>query len=364
MLKDRDQKHRALRFAVAKRWLPQLEVDVVPPSSVSKKSILVTDMDVYASAPDLFKGFRTVIFDCKTKRGESAVNRCLWLSGLMNRVKADHGYCILNKNSIEHDHRLFATSIGVVLLEDQEFDVYAGAMAQEYDSINAAMCSIRLWEDIYGSFKSFPSLAEATEFLRSSYWMLDDPSEACRRSLTILRSVHTELDPKKPSHCAFFFEFCTIFSRSLAMVVTNIFNSYLQPEKQNDLAEALLVNLYGGRDAYEHRNSLFRWANAQQKKDREIDLVLPEWTRFVQLARQMLDSPEQAQMVPLILRETGFNSFLKSGSSPFVKRLLSESPHGGKFSLLVSGYLCRAAKLPPEFAQIADDSILRELNAS
>lgn len=152
MLKDRNQKHRALRFSVAKRWLPQLEVDVTPLGGVSPKSILVTDMDVYVSVPDLFSGFRTVIFDCKTKKGESAVNRCLWLSGLMNRVNADHGFCILKKNSIQVDHRLFATSVNVILIEDQEFDTYADAMSQEYGSINAATCDIQIWEDVYGSF--------------------------------------------------------------------------------------------------------------------------------------------------------------------------------------------------------------------
>lgn len=364
MLKDRDQKQRALRFAVAKRWLPQLEIDVSPPSGVSKKALLVTDIDVFASIPDLFQGFRTVIFDCKTKRGESAVNRCLWLSGLMNRMNADHGFCILKKNSLEADHRSFAINIGVVLLEDQEFNIYADAMAQEYSSISAASCSINLWEDVYGSFKNYPGLVEAATFLRSSYWMIGDSAEACRKCLSMLLRVHTELDPKKPSHCAFFFEFCSIFSRSLVIVITGVFNAYLQPAKQDDLSEALLIKLYGGRDAYEHRNSLFKWANAQQRKDSGNNLGLPEWTRFVQLARQMLDSPEQAQMVPLILRETGFNYFLKSGSSPFVKQLLSETPHGGKFALLVAGYLCKAAKLPPEFADIADAAILNELNAS
>ena len=68
-------------------------------------------------------------------------------------------------------------------------------------------------------------------------------------------------------------------------------------------------------------------------------------------------------MVPLILRETGFNSFLESESSPFVRKLLAESPHGGKFALLVTAYLCKTAKLPPEFEEMADAAILSELNS-
>jgi hypothetical protein len=64
MMKDRDQKQKALTFSVAYRWFPQVEVDVEPGTALSEKSSLVTDLDVFSSIPDQFKGFRTVVFDC------------------------------------------------------------------------------------------------------------------------------------------------------------------------------------------------------------------------------------------------------------------------------------------------------------
>src|SRR5215475_6777392 len=105
MLKDRDQKQQVLNLSVANRWFPQLEVDVQPVRAVRERVPTVTDLDVLASIPDQFSGYRTVIFDCKTKARESPINRALWMSGLLERLNADQGICVLKKDAIELDHR-------------------------------------------------------------------------------------------------------------------------------------------------------------------------------------------------------------------------------------------------------------------
>ena len=111
MMKDRDQKQKSLKLSVANRWFPQLEVDIQPGRALAKNAPLVTDLDVFSSIPDNFKGFRTVVFDCKTKARESPVNRALWLAGVLERIKGDQGFCILKKDGIELDHRLMATRL-------------------------------------------------------------------------------------------------------------------------------------------------------------------------------------------------------------------------------------------------------------
>src|SRR5271154_5661474 len=116
MIKDRDQKQKALKLSVANRWFPQMEVDVHAGGGLSEKSPLVTDLDVLSSIPDEFRGFRSVVFDCKTKARESAVNRALWLSGVLNRMGADQGFCILKKEALELDHVLMANRLKVILL--------------------------------------------------------------------------------------------------------------------------------------------------------------------------------------------------------------------------------------------------------
>ncbi|MFS6757968.1 hypothetical protein, partial [Staphylococcus aureus] len=97
MIKDRDQKGKALQFCLTHRWFPQLELEVAAGAALASKIAAVTDLDVYASIPDQFVGYRSVVFDCKTKAKESAVNRALWLMGVMERMDADQGFCILKR---------------------------------------------------------------------------------------------------------------------------------------------------------------------------------------------------------------------------------------------------------------------------
>jgi len=72
LVKDRAQKASALRYIVAKRWFPQLEIDVLPKISTTKNK-LITDIDVLGSVPDEFLGYRAFLFDCKSGR-ESPIN--------------------------------------------------------------------------------------------------------------------------------------------------------------------------------------------------------------------------------------------------------------------------------------------------
>src|SRR3954470_11212187 len=120
-MQDRAQKGEVLRYAVAKRWLPQLELDVSTYITIAKSPTNITDIDVYASVPDDFQGFRSVVVDCKTKKGESPISRAMWQKGLMERLGADRGVCILRIPKIEADHRYTAAELGVTLLTEAEF---------------------------------------------------------------------------------------------------------------------------------------------------------------------------------------------------------------------------------------------------
>lgn len=166
------------------------------------------------------------------------------------------------------------------------------------------------------------------------------------------------MDPSKLEHLTVFFELCAVFARSLAMVVCQIFNSYLLPANETDLADALLVMLYGGREAYQHRNELFKLLRSKGTDQMPLDLSLPEWDRVLKLVRQCLDAPFELQRAPLILREAGFSILREDTAREFAKTLCVESPRGARFALLIPTYLGKAAKLPPKFAKIADEVLL------
>lgn len=359
MMKDRDQKGKAIQFCLTHRWFPQLELEVAAGTMLSRKVSPVTDLDVFASIPDQFVGYRSVVFDCKTKAKESAINRALWLIGVMERMNADQGFCILKKGGlIDMDHRLMAGKRGVVLLSEDEFDLYAKVVHGPNLSTSSHVGQLDSWDRFNEISNRFPKLRDGVVFARSAYWMIEDATEACRKTLAILRGLNTELDPAQVSHVALFLDLCALFSRSLALIVNQLFKAYLHPASSNDLSEALLVMLYGGREAYQHRNELYKMVKARGNEASVPDLSLPEWERFLRLARQLLDAPVAVQNIPLILREVGFGILNSDNTFTFAKSLCTDSPQAARFSVLVTDYLAKAARLPPEFGTLSDNALI------
>lgn len=359
MIKDRDQKGKAVQFCLTHRWFPQLELEVAPGAMLASKVSAVTDLDVFASIPDQFAGYRSVVFDCKTKAKESAVNRALWLVGVMERMDADQGFCILKKGGmINMDHRLMAGKRGVILLSEDEFDLYAKAVHGPASAISSHVGQLDSWDKFNNIPKQFPALRDGVLYARATYWMIEDATEACRKTLAMLRSLSTELDPAQASHMALFMDLCALFSRSVALIVSQLFKAYLHPASSSDLSEALLIMLYGGREAYQHRNELYKMVKARGGEASVPDLSLPEWERFLRLARQLLDAPAAVQNIPLILREVGFAMLNGDSILTFAKSLCIESPQAARFSVLVTDYLAKAARLPPEFGTLSDNALI------
>jgi hypothetical protein len=131
------------------------------------------------------------------------------------------------------------------------------------------------------------------------------------------------MDPAQPAHVSFFLDTCSLFARSLAIIVCHVFKAYL-PSSQADISEALLVMLYGGREAYAYRNDLFRLAKSRNGDAATPDLSLPEWERFLNLVRQLLDAPLALQHSPLILREVAFAALNEDTEMEFARSLVVE----------------------------------------
>jgi hypothetical protein len=206
--------------------------------------------------------------------------------------------------------------------------------------------------------KRFPTLRQAVAFSQGAYWMIEDSAEACRKTLAMLRSLHGELAPAQESHIALFLDLCSLFTKSLATVICHVFKAYLHPSSQSELSEALLLMLYGGREAYQYRNELYKIVRSKSPDVPAPDLSLPEWNLFLRLARQLLDAPLALLQVPLILRELGFAVLNGGQESQFARALCAETPQAARFALLIPSYLVRAAQLPPEFASRAEEMLL------
>jgi hypothetical protein len=189
--------------------------------------------------------------------------------------------------------------------------------------------------------------------------MIDDAAEACRKTIASLQDCRAELDPEKPEHVAIVADYSVILSRSLSILVTHLFKSYLQPKQQIELENALKVMLYGGREAYEHRNQLYKLVKEQRGDGDSIsELTLPEWPKFVQLIRQLLDSPLSVSRVPLIIREAEFTLLAGSTNFNYVKQLCEQDKQAGRFAILILSYLIKAGRLPKEFSERIENPLI------
>jgi hypothetical protein len=182
-------------------------------------------------------------------------------------------------------------------------------------------------------------------------------SEACRRCVAESLRIRPEVDPAKAEHVALIFDLAAVFTHSLAKIVARVFSSYLQPNNWDELSDALLTFLYGGRENYEHLNSLRKMITSSQPANGR-PLTLPEWDRFLQLVRHGLDAPTELPYAALLLRELGWGFLGGTTKSAFAIAITSEKRQASKMALLAFEYIAQAGRLPPEFAVNATKLLL------
>jgi hypothetical protein len=358
MMQDRALKAQILKYSIGKRWFPQLEVDVIPRAATAEARRHLTDIDVLISMPDEFDGYRTLFVDCTTRK-DSPITRALWLRGLMDQLGATRGLCVVGKDKIEPDHRYNAAQLGVVLLTEDDLAKYTAATGERVNSTRSHLADIELWERFFAVGEKYRALNQTIEFSTSGYWMIRNDSEACRKTIAEAVRIRPEVDPAKAEHVALVFDLAALFMHSLAKIVAKIFASYLQPENRDDLSEALLTFLYGGRDNYEHLNSLKKLIGASQSGAQNgRPLKLPEWDLFLQLVRHGLDSPTEFPYAALLLREIAWGYLAEKQDLTFATTLAREKRQAAKIALLGAEYISQAGKLPPEFGSAVGKLIL------
>jgi hypothetical protein len=357
MLKDRAQKASALRLCVAKRWLPQLEVEVEPARSFERSKSLLTDLDVLAVAPTPFGGNVRLVFDCKSGVRESAIGRAFWIHGVMARVAGSHGFVVLNdKVSIQRDHRVSASDLAVSLLHESEFSDLAKGMGGTVASSSSTVESVEAWDQFIAIAQKIPSLAEYCRYSRSGYWMTKDHGEQCRRTVARLRAIRGELDPAKAEHIAIFGDALCLFLLALSELANRLFLVLLRPSSKEEFSSSLLAMIYGGYDNLEVAQKIRRLA-AGADTDAALS-VFPEIERFEHLVRELLQAPQQVLPAALLARELSLSFLTGAGSNAFQQALAVESPFCSKFVFIASEYLQKANRLPPEFSSVYADAAL------
>ncbi|WP_148060185.1 hypothetical protein [Pseudomonas frederiksbergensis] len=361
MLKDRAQKAMALRLSISKRWLPQIEVEIEPSQRIEKTKSPLTDIDVLAVAPSAVGGHTRLVFDCKSGLRESAIGRAFWLHGVMTRASAQHGFVILNeKVNVIRDHRVSASDLNITLLHQTEIEDLAQGIGGSTLPTNALIASMDCWEQFLAIGSKYNNLSEYLIFSRSSFWMIKNSGEQCRKTVQKLRSVSSELDPSKKEHLAVFADALCLFLLALSELSNKLFLVLLRPASQADFSSSLLAFLYGG---YESLETAIKIRKVTSVGDSEEAMSLfPEIKRLEHLVREILQAPQQALSAAILAREMGFEA-LEGTTSNFKETIAQESPYTPKFVLLGAEYLQKAARLPPEFSATFTDLSLDLLSS-
>jgi hypothetical protein len=128
-IKDSNQKDLLLRHLATQGAYVNTEVLVYHKGGIHQQRKYITDIDVFALRLGNNLKWELILGDCKTQKGQSPANRVLWLRGLMEHFSASSGIIIMQKKqSIEVDHKLFAASLGINLIEEEEFETYDRAL--------------------------------------------------------------------------------------------------------------------------------------------------------------------------------------------------------------------------------------------
>ena len=357
MLKDRAQKATALALSVSKRWLPQLEVEIEASRRLEKSKYLLTDIDVLTIAPSPIGAHVRMIFDCKSGARESAIGRAFWLRGVMTKASAAHGFVVLNeKVAIEHDHRINASDLAVTLLHETEFENLAQCMGGTTKASDSVTSNIDVWDQFLGIKAKYPGISDYVTFARSTFWMVKDPGEQCRKTVAKLRAIRTEMDPIKPEHLAIFGDSLCLFLLSLSELANRLFLVLLRPSSHAEFSSSLLALLYGGYENLEAAQKIRRITSGMVADDAVS--IFPEIEKFEQLVREILQAPQQALPASLLAREMSFSFLAGVLVTDLQKQIAMESPYAPKFLLMAGEYLQKAAKLPPEFSSCYLDAAL------
>lgn len=359
MIKDRGLKSQALRYVVAKGWFPQLELEIIPSNSVAPKDRPITDIDVLALIPDECFSYQKLLIDCKTKKGESPITRALWQRGVMDHLRANRGICILDRKAVELDHRHAAAQFNVLVLTETQFTAYAEATGVKRDAAVGHTADIGLWETFFSIPSRFAALDPGIRFSSASYWMSPTAADRCRKTIAMIGKLGSELDPNHKEHKCLVADLCSLFLLATAELVNDLFVSDLFPDTRDLLSDALLLRLYGGRERYEFQNELRkRLLSSRASESVPDDLSLPEWDSFMQFFRSCLDAPLEMLRTPLLMREVAWHFLTDSPDLNYASTLALAQPQAAKFAVLGSNYLCNAAKLPHEFAELQEEILL------
>lgn len=350
MIKDIQQKLKAIRYCVAMDMLPYMEVIVRFSGDIAERPADITDVDVLGVSPAAKFGTRRVFFDCKTSQRMSAINRALWAGGLREIIGADEGFVILSKAAPE-GHRLAGNSIKIRLFSEGLFDKFAASSSKNYLIKLSYLENLEVWNELISLKRKYPKLSEIIDFLNSQSPLELNPIVGFRSLLSFIKKVERELDPEKKSHK---FIFSLIVSQSLLFFseMARDYHNIFDPNQQlEDFSGGLRYYLWGGKESYEIRKRLNNVLKTSRGVEEVPDFELPAWPIFIEMFRSFMDSPHELGDACLPVKEIAFRELSNREDilEKNIKKRLLKNNRIQQFSTIVANYLVCSSRLPKDF---------------
>lgn len=359
MIKDSMQKDMLCRHFAAQNYYVQPEVPVFHKGGLNERKKLITDIDVLALRPSPDLRWELLLADCKTLKGQSPANRVLWLRGLMERFSASSGVIMLQrKQTIESDHKLFAASLRINLIDEEEFRRFDNAIIYPGGSSQYPL-SAQSINELKLLYKRYNKLQDFCEYIYGFVWSENSRFELLRKVIGEAQSISQEIDPDKIEHLALTLDAAGVFAVGLAECVGTVFNQYLQPETINKLDDALKVVIWGGRSQYDFIAKLRHEVIVAKglQPGPEGSLSLPSWDSFIQLVRNMLENPRLSFSVPQLLREAALDVYY---DRDFLANTGKQDLLLIKYAMLTCNYFCKAAKFPVQTRQVLEKRFIKK----
>ena len=352
MIKDTQQKLKAIRYCVALGFVPHMEVVVRYSGDTSDSPCDLTDIDVYGLKPGAAAQSLRVIFDCKTLNKMSPINRAFWAKGLMALTRCDEAFVILSKPAIE-GHRLAGNSFGVRLFSEPLFDAFAAAASADFLLPNSYLEDLARWSALAEIGKKYSALADLLVFLTSTAPLQTTGTTGLRTLMSKVRHCSGELDPNKNVHRTVFKLALTQFTIFVNEMVRDFHNIFDPQVDRVQFERTLRYYVWGGKENYELRQRLNTALKAAKGVADAEPFEFPSWDKFVDYFRNCLDAPLALSAVCLPLKDMAFRE-LSPVSIDIDKRLsnrLKVNNRVRQFTLAAAAYLCDAGKLPQEFRE-------------
>lgn len=358
MIKDTNQKLKAVRYCVALGLVPYMEVVVRYSGDTANVPTDITDVDVLGLQPAASSAARRIFFDCKTSQKLSAINRALWAGGLKNLIGADEGFVILGK-SAPMGHRLAGNSMDIRLFSEKLFDSFALAASKDYAIESSYLERLEAWEALYSIKDQFPPLRDLIYFLCSEAPLETNSVTGIRALVSQVKRVEGELDPGRASHRALFMLLLSqalVFLSDMARTYHNIFD----PEgREEEFEESLRYYVWGGRDAYDLRQRLSSALRTARGVEQAIPFEFPAWPQFLDVFRGFLDAPFTLSTACLPIKDLGFRELSTPSANVDARlaRRLQANNRIRQYIMATASYLVGASRLPREFKDMLVERI-------